>query len=111
MEAVARTKVLKHFENYLEYGYYPYYKEAGKDYLMRLDEVAQLVTDSDIQTAEENITYATRQKDKETADGSGRERSPGTEHQQAGRKSGILPRSNAENVILAGPGRPVALAD
>ena len=47
---------------------------------MRLDEVAQLVTDSDIQTAEENITYATRQKDKETADGSGRERSPGTEH-------------------------------
>ena len=62
MEAVARTKVLKHFENYLEYGYYPYYKEAGKDYLMRLGEVAQLVIDSDIQAVEENITYATRQK-------------------------------------------------
>lgn len=62
MEAVAQTKVLKHFENYLEYGYYPYYKEAGKDYLMRLGEVAQLVIDSDIQAVEENITYATRQK-------------------------------------------------
>lgn len=62
MEITARTKVLKHFETYLDGGYYPYYKEAGKDYLTRIGEVAQLVIDSDIPSVEETITYATRQK-------------------------------------------------
>ena len=62
MEATARIKVLKYFENYLNGGYYPYYKEAGKDYLMRIGEVVQLVIDSDIPAVEETITYATRQK-------------------------------------------------
>ena len=65
MEATARIKVLKYFENYLNGGYYPYYKEAGKDYLMRIGEVVQLVIDSDIPAVEEvmkfiynNIMYA-----------------------------------------------------
>ena len=58
----AGIKVLKHFEQYLKYGYYPYYKEAGRDYLMRIGEVVQLVIDSDIPAVEETITYATRQK-------------------------------------------------
>ena len=62
MDTVARIKVLKYFENYLECGYYPYYKETGKDYLMRIGEVAQLVIDSDIPAVEEAITYVTRQK-------------------------------------------------
>ena len=62
MEVTARIKVLKYFENYLNGGYYPYYKEAGKDYLMRIGEVVQLVIDSDIPAVEETITYATRQK-------------------------------------------------
>ena len=58
----AGIKVLKHFEQYLNEGYYPYYKEAGRDYLMRIGEVVQLVIDSDIPAVEETITYATRQK-------------------------------------------------
>ena len=62
MEVVAQIKVLKYFEKYLDSGYYPYYKEAGKDYLMRVNEVIQLIIDSDIPAVEETITYATRQK-------------------------------------------------
>lgn len=62
MDATSRVKVLKYFEKYLDGGYYPYYKEAGKDYLMRIGEVVQLVIDSDITAAEESITYITRQK-------------------------------------------------
>ena len=58
----AGIKVLKHFEQYLNEGYYPYYKEAGRDYLMRIGEVVQLVIDSDITAVEETITYSTRQK-------------------------------------------------
>ena len=62
LEATSKIKVLKYFEQYLGEGYYPYYKEAGKDYLMRVSEVAQLVVESDIPAVEESITYATRQK-------------------------------------------------
>ena len=58
MEISSKIKVLKHFDQYLHGGYYPYYKEAGEDYLMRVAEVAQLVIDSDIPSVEE-ITYTT----------------------------------------------------
>ena len=61
MKATSALKVLKHFDEYLQKGYYPYYKEAGEDYLMRVSEVAQLVIDSDI-PAVEDITYSTAQK-------------------------------------------------
>lgn len=57
----SEIKVLKHFDQYLQSGYYPYYKEAGEDYLMRVGEVARLVIDSDI-PAVEDITYVTAQK-------------------------------------------------
>lgn len=62
LNVVSQIKVLKHFEQYLDGGYYPYYKEAGRDYLMRIGEVVQQVIDSDIPAVEESITYATRQK-------------------------------------------------
>lgn len=62
MEMTSKIKVLKHFGQYLDSGYYPYYKETGKDYLMRIGEVSQLVIDSDIPAVEETITYTTRQK-------------------------------------------------
>lgn len=62
MEITSKIKVLKHFGQYLDSGYYPYYKETGKDYLMRIGEVSQLVIDSDIPAVEETITYTTRQK-------------------------------------------------
>lgn len=61
MDIASRIKVLKHFDRYLKTGYYPYYKEAGEDYLMRVGEVARLVIDSDI-PAVEDITYTTIQK-------------------------------------------------
>ncbi|MCD8202983.1 MAG: AAA family ATPase [Prevotella sp.] len=62
MDVVSKIKVLKFFGQYLDSGYYPYYKEAGNDYSMRISEVAQLVIDSDIPAVEEAMTYATRQK-------------------------------------------------
>ncbi len=61
MDVVSKIKVLKHFDRYLQIGYYPYYREAGEDYLMRVGEVVRLVIDSDI-PAVEDITYITTQK-------------------------------------------------
>ena len=62
MEVTSQIKVLKFFEQYLSRGYYPFYKDSGNDYFMRLNEVVQLVIDSDIPAVEESITYSTRQK-------------------------------------------------
>lgn len=61
VDVISRVKVLKYFDKYLREGYYPYYKEAGNDYLMRVGEVARLVIDNDIPSVED-ITYATTQK-------------------------------------------------
>ena len=59
MDVVSKIKVLKHYDDYLNNGYYPFYKDAGNDYLMRVQEVAQLVIDSDIQSVDKTITYPT----------------------------------------------------
>ncbi len=61
LDVVQGIKVLKHFDQYLQRGYYPYYKEAGDDFLMRVAEVSRLVIDGDI-PAVEDITYTTVQK-------------------------------------------------
>ncbi len=61
LDVTSKIKVLRHFEEYLQKGYYPYYKESGDDYLMRVAEVARLVIDGDI-PAVEDITYLTTQK-------------------------------------------------
>ncbi|MDE5608931.1 MAG: AAA family ATPase [Bacteroidales bacterium] len=61
MKVASKIKVLKYFDDYLAKGYYPYYKESGDDYLMRVSEVASLVIDSDI-PAVEDITHTTIQK-------------------------------------------------
>lgn len=58
-----KTKVLKYFSNYLENGYYPFYKDAKKDYLLQLAEVANLVIDTDLPAVEE-VTYSTVKKTK-----------------------------------------------
>lgn len=58
-----KTKVLKHFADYLERGYYPFYKDAKKDYLLQLAEVANLVIDTDLPAVEE-VTYSTVRKTK-----------------------------------------------
>ena len=53
LDIASRTKVLKHFDRYLQAGYYPYYKEAGEDYHMRMGEVVNLVIDSDMPAVED----------------------------------------------------------
>ncbi|MDR1368544.1 MAG: AAA family ATPase [Dysgonamonadaceae bacterium] len=63
MEITAKIKILPLFEKYLQYGYYPFYKEAGEDFPARLQEVALLVIDSDL-PAVEDVEYATVQKAK-----------------------------------------------
>ncbi len=64
MDIVSNIPVLKYFEEYLTHGYYPYYRDAGEDYLMRLGEVARLVIESDA-PAIETVSIATIQKMKQ----------------------------------------------
>ena len=54
----------KHFADYLRKGYYPFYIEAGDDYLSRLDETSKLVIETDM-PAVENVSYTTIQKTKQ----------------------------------------------
>lgn len=64
MDVVREIPVLKYFEEYLRYGYYPFHIEAGADYLPRLAETAQLVVESDL-PAVERLSYSTLQKAKQ----------------------------------------------
>ncbi|HBH08961.1 MAG TPA: AAA family ATPase, partial [Rikenellaceae bacterium] len=41
-------KVLREFDNYLHFGVYPFYKEAGDDFLAMLQNVVKLVVESDL---------------------------------------------------------------
>lgn len=61
MDIVSQTKVLKQFDAYLQSGVYPFYKEAGADFLVRLKEVVNTVIESDL-PAVEKITYETIEK-------------------------------------------------
>ncbi|MDD4116352.1 MAG: AAA family ATPase [Massilibacteroides sp.] len=63
MEITSKTKILSLFEKYLRYGYYPFYKDAGEDFPLRLQEVISLVISSDL-PAIEDIAYTTVQKTK-----------------------------------------------
>lgn len=61
MDTVAQIKVLVAFESYLHTGFYPFYKDAGKDFLARLKEVVDTVIESDL-PAVEKISYDTVEK-------------------------------------------------
>ncbi|MBR4801352.1 MAG: AAA family ATPase [Bacteroidales bacterium] len=61
MSIISQTKVLKEFNKYLEHGMYPFYKDAGADFLTRLKEVVNTVIESDL-PAVEKITYETIEK-------------------------------------------------
>lgn len=61
IDVAAKTKVLVAFEAYLRSGVYPFYKEAGSDFLVRLKEVIDTVLESDL-PAVEKITYDTVEK-------------------------------------------------
>jgi predicted AAA+ superfamily ATPase len=60
-EITNRIKILPEFRRYLEYGYYPFYKEGLKTYFPRLQNVVNAIMDSDL-PAVEKIEYATIHK-------------------------------------------------
>lgn len=61
MDISANTKILVAFESYLRTGVYPFYKDAGQDFLVRLKEVVDTVIESDL-PAVEKITFDTIEK-------------------------------------------------
>lgn len=61
MQITSQCKILKLFDEYLKCGYYPYYKEVGEDYYLRLSEVINLVIESDMPVITD-ITFTTIQK-------------------------------------------------
>jgi predicted AAA+ superfamily ATPase len=60
-DIVARIKILPEFKKYLEYGYYPYYKENLPSYLVRVEKSLHKTFDEDL-PAIEKIEYATVMK-------------------------------------------------
>ncbi|MDR0618707.1 MAG: AAA family ATPase [Bacteroidales bacterium] len=63
MDITSKLKIIPLFEKYLQHGYYPFYKDAGEDFFMRLKEVASLVIDTDLPSVE-YVEYSTVQKTK-----------------------------------------------
>ncbi|MBO4536194.1 MAG: AAA family ATPase [Bacteroidales bacterium] len=61
LSIVSKTRIQKHFEAYLHNGVYPFYKEAGDDFLVRLKEVVNTVIESDLPVVEK-ITWDTVEK-------------------------------------------------
>lgn len=61
MEIVGKTKILSKFDQYLNYGVYPFYRDAGTDFPVVLQNVVKLVVESDL-PAVEKISYTTVDK-------------------------------------------------
>lgn len=61
MEIVGKTKILSKFDQYLHYGGYPFYRDAGTDFPVVLQNVVKLVVESDL-PAVEKISYTTVDK-------------------------------------------------
>ena len=61
MQMMKDIKIAPVFESYLDHGYYPFYREAGDDFHMRLREVLSVVMDTDV-PAVENVSFDTVQK-------------------------------------------------
>ncbi|MBQ4421446.1 MAG: AAA family ATPase [Bacteroidales bacterium] len=61
IQIVRKVKITPLFENYLKYGYYPFYKETVEDFTDRLRQIASVVIDSDL-PAVEKVSFETLQK-------------------------------------------------
>ncbi len=61
MQIVRKVKITPLFENYLKYGYYPFYKETVEDFTDRLRQITSVVIDSDL-PAVEKVSFETLQK-------------------------------------------------
>lgn len=47
-EIIKKIKPLQHFENYLKYGYYPYFNENSRLYYHRLEQTMNLILETDL---------------------------------------------------------------
>lgn len=63
MEITADVKVLKYFPSYLSKGMYPFYRESGTDFHIRLAEAVTQTLESDLPLVED-VTFETVQKAK-----------------------------------------------
>jgi len=57
----SQIKILPEFKKYLEYGYYPFYKEGIKKYPFQLQKIVNIILENDL-PAVENVEYITIQK-------------------------------------------------
>lgn len=57
-EVVSKIKVLPQFDNYLQWGYYPFYKESVNSYGARLQNVVNIILENDLPSVEK-IEYNT----------------------------------------------------
>lgn len=63
MDLTPRVTILQLFDDYLRRGCYPFFLEAGEEYLLRLAAMATLVIESDM-PAVESVSYTTIEKTK-----------------------------------------------
>lgn len=61
LDITAKVDVMAYFDDYLRHGYYPFYKEEKRDYLIRLRETAKTVIDNDVPVIE-NFEFETLNK-------------------------------------------------
>lgn len=57
-EIITKIKVLPEFKKYLEYGYYPFYKEGLKSYSLRLQNIVNTILENDLPSVE-SVEYST----------------------------------------------------
>lgn len=63
MDLTRDIKIAPLLEQYLSHGYYPFYKEVGDDFSLRLRDVVSVVIDTDL-PAVEKVTFETTEKAK-----------------------------------------------
>lgn len=63
MEITSKVKILKYFPDYLSKGMYPFYRESGTDFHIRLAEAVSQTLESDLPIVED-VTFETVQKAK-----------------------------------------------
>lgn len=61
LRIVRETRIIPLFNDYLEHGFYPFYRTDGKDYLIKLGEIINVTIESDL-PAVEDVSYETISK-------------------------------------------------
>jgi predicted AAA+ superfamily ATPase len=53
LELIKHFKPLRHFEDYLEFGYYPFFMESGSSYSVRVEQVVRIIVETDLRFIKE----------------------------------------------------------